>query len=186
MPLDPEERFKLDYETANAYILHYSNVRSALASFLITVALASFAAYYGASDDEKASPTSGSTPTTLSAPATTGGTVSTQRGEGVAEPNAAKGDHPYLLAFAAYLFLGAAVFSSLQFSYLTERASVYSIELWKWGVEGKRGYPGGFRSTGWEQPDEFRRRVREDPMNKLLVGGALALAVAFPLFELFS
>jgi hypothetical protein len=182
--LTPEDQFKLEYESANAYILHCSSVRSALASFLITVALASFAAYYSAADD-KTSSSSSSTSTTVAAPAATGATV----GPGpitTAARNAANDRAPYLLAFAAYLFLGAAVFSSLRFSYLTERATVYSIELWKWGVEGKRGYPGGFRSRDWEHPGELRRRVSEDRMNWLLVAGAIALAVAFPVLELLT
>ena len=44
--MDEKERFKIEYNTVNNYILHYSNVRSALASLLVTVALASFGGYY--------------------------------------------------------------------------------------------------------------------------------------------
>jgi hypothetical protein len=156
---ESEDLFKLEYEAVNTYILHYSNVRSALSSFLITVALASFAAYYGASDGTQS-------------PSPTVATSS--------------GDEPYLLAFAGYLFLVAAVFSSLRFSYLTERASEYSVQLWRWAVRGERDYPGGFRSKAWEPSDEIWAEVRGDPMNKLLIGGAVVLALAFPAFELLT
>lgn len=44
--LDPLERFKVEYKEVGDYIRHYSNVRSALTTFLITVSLASFSAYF--------------------------------------------------------------------------------------------------------------------------------------------
>ena len=45
MPLSDDERFKIEYSEVGNYIRHYSSVRSALTSFLVTVGLAAFATY---------------------------------------------------------------------------------------------------------------------------------------------
>lgn len=167
--LGPEERFKIEYDTVNSYILHYSNVRSALASFLITVALAAFGGYYSTQGESHVSQSSFL--------GVTGG--------------------PHILWVAGYLFLLAAVVSSLYFSYLTERTTEYSIRLWIWGVLNRTlHYPGGFRGpwvdekgtilAGGKRRLMIWKRVFKDLMNWLLVVGALGLGLTFYLFEVGS
>lgn len=163
--VEPGKRFEIEYATVNAYVLHYSNVRSALASFLITVALAAFGGYYGTQKESV-------------------GTSSFLGVDGGA----------HILWVAGFLFLVAAIGASLYFSFYTERATEYTRRLWRWGVEGTAEHPGGFRGTwndvnGQRLDDDVRRRqiwrrVEQDPMNWLLILGALALALCFVLFEM--
>ncbi len=93
--MDSKETFKLEYATVNNYILHYSNVRSALTSFLITVALAAFAAYFNTSGAERVAEDK---------------FFFVERG-------------PHLLWIASYLLLAAAVVASLWFTYRTEHVA---------------------------------------------------------------
>jgi hypothetical protein len=161
--LGPDDRFKIEYDTVTTYILHYSNVRSALASFLITVALGSFGSYYST------------------------------RGSGDLKPFLWVEKGPHILWVAGYLFLAAAVAASLYFTYMTERTIEYSTRLWNWGINRKHPYPGGFRGPwtdvdGRPLPAGKRRRiiakrVAKDTMNALLIVGSIGLGVAFYLFE---
>ncbi len=45
MAISDDERFKIEYSEVADFIRHYSTVRSALTSFLVTVGLAAFATY---------------------------------------------------------------------------------------------------------------------------------------------
>src|SRR5262245_34599535 len=46
LPLNDEARFKVEYKEVGDYIRHYSTVRSALTTFLLTAGVATFSAYY--------------------------------------------------------------------------------------------------------------------------------------------
>jgi len=47
------EIFSTDYSAKNSEIAHYSNIRSALTTFLITVALACLTAHFGLAEESK-------------------------------------------------------------------------------------------------------------------------------------
>lgn len=157
-----EEKFRIEYETVNAYILHYSSVRSALASFLITVALASFGAYYSTQAESSTQAPTAEAPWFL-------------------------GLAGYLFLAAA---VGASLYFSYHTERATEYARVlwsWGIDRkgpYPGGFRAKTWrYEKGASLSGSRRRQVIWREAEKDLMNWLLIIGALALGVGFFVYE---
>jgi len=130
------ETLRLVYKEYGDQIRHFSTVRSALTTFLLTVSLASFAAYFNVSQT-----------------------------------------HPFLIV-AGVIFLLAAIFTCLTFSFRTEKAVIRFKEIWKYLNHDK---PTSFNKIPIHNPTltEIWGRVFWDQMNWLIMIAAIVIALAF-------
>ena len=130
------ETLRLVYKEYGDQIRHFSTVRSALTTFLLTVSLGSFAAYFNKSQM-----------------------------------------HPFLIA-AGLIFLFAAVFTCLTFSFRTEKAVIRFKAIWKYLNHEKQincnKLP--IHDPRWT---EIWGRVFWDQMNWLIMIAAIVIILAF-------